>query len=174
MVAGSFIVPPYTAGKVLDETTKDRREAANLGILKTALQDSVNRTARQTTAATVAGSDIRNKRTLNIPLNLSSAGVNEMLGGRSERDKEFKLAQILASQQAGLLSGAKRGSRAGTLPGQEYAPMSVAEEASRPQVPTEPLDVLSAIAAKEVKAGRERTEAFRTRPLEGVDVPMGA
>ena len=95
MVAGNFIVSPDTAGKVLDKTTMDRRAAANLGMLKKALQDSVNRQSGRNTAVTAGGSERNNMRT----------NLLEIPGGNPKHNVEMVKRALEKSEKIKALTG---------------------------------------------------------------------
>jgi hypothetical protein len=170
MVAGSFIVPPYTAGKVLDETTKDRREAANLGILKTALQDSVNRTARQTTAATTAASERNNMRTnlLEIPGGNPKHNV-EMLR-RALVKRNYSLAQTAAAQENALAKASEQGES----PDLAEGPATRKQRFEAPSLSGLSTTEKAALATKKEAKTRQEVIQQQTRPGPGgTELPAG-
>jgi hypothetical protein len=164
MVAGNFIVSPDTAGKVLDETTMGRREAANLGILKKALQDSVNVSNERRTAATNLASRQTNAVTAGLdPRDITAPGGLERMAQALATTRELEAQGTKAKTFQATAGGAEALRKAGEQL-DKAGPIKLKElrDPNARFKPVIPTAVLASLFANQDKKGVEEVISGRT------------
>jgi hypothetical protein len=160
----NFVIPPGTALRDFRKEIDTDREAANLGILKVALQDSVNASNERRTAATNLTSRQTNALTNLIdPRELTAPGgpgrIAEAVAKTRAEESADRKAKTFASDWAGLASRTKALER----------PV-IKGPATRQQLKAAPTKgipdpaVLSALIANKYKTGGEYATTARHDP----------